>query len=283
MFNSWKLYGRIILETVRATSCSQSWSIQLRTVLLNSEIVRMSAPGCRSVEVLKLKCSIKCSWLQISGKQLPSSPTAVLGRLSAIVTAPRPAISSYCNCTQTYKFAPTVPHQSGNEMLSFEQSTDSDFPTVLLGGDLGRGRRGELGGSNWGVIEVTKRVERNIPGIPGHSSDHLPYLPTLGPASFLLLHEIFFSLDTLSHEVILATYLDLTPAGISLFASNQNMLSAHKDQVEDRSDIISHRSLLSVGRHRLIFPGFDGKATTQQTANPRWQTVECQGGNLYTK
>ena len=64
---------------------------------------------------------------------------------------------------------------------------------------------GELGGSNWGVIEVTKRVERNIPGIPGHSSDHLPYLPTLGPAGFLLLHEIFFSLDTLSHEVILAT------------------------------------------------------------------------------
>ena len=87
---------------------------------------------------------------------------------------------------------------------------------------------GELGGSNWGVIEVTKRVERNIPGIPGHSSDHLPYLPTLGPAGFLLLHEIFFSLDTLSHEVILATYLDLIPAGISLFASNQNMLSAHK-------------------------------------------------------
>ena len=151
----------------------------------------------------------------------------MLRRLSAIVTAPRPAISSYCNCTQTYKFAPTVPHQSGNEMLSFQQSNNSDFPTVLLGGDLGRGRR-ELGGSNWGVIEVTKRVERNIPGIPGHSSDHLPYLPTLGPAGFLLLHEIFFSLDTLSHEVILATYLDLIPPGISSLANNQNMLSAHK-------------------------------------------------------
>ena len=79
---------------------------------------------------------------------------------------------------------------------------------------------GELGGSNWGVIEVTKRVERNIPGIPGHSSDHLPYLPTLGPAGFLLLHEIFFSLDTLlSHEVILAAYLDLVLVGISSFAN----------------------------------------------------------------
>ena len=92
----------------------------------------------------------------------------------------------------------------------------------MLGGDL-LGRRS----SNWGVIEVTKRVERNIPGIPGHSSDHLPYLPTLGPAGFLLLNEILFFLVTLSHEVILATYLDLTPAGISLFASNENMLSAY--------------------------------------------------------
>ena len=147
----------------------------------------------------------------------------MLGRLSAIVTAPRPAISSYCNCTQTYKFAPTVPHQSGNKMLSFEQSTDSDFPTVLLGGDLGRGRRGELGGSNWGVIEVTKRVERNIPGIPGHPFDHLPYLPTLGPVGFLLVHKIFFSFDTLSHEVILATYLDLVLLWTSSFASNQKM------------------------------------------------------------
>ena len=82
---------------------------------------------------------------------------------------------------------------------------------------------GELGGSNWGVIEVTKRVERNIPGIPGHSSDHLPYLPTLGPAGFLLLREIFFSLDTLSHEVILATYLDLVLLWTSSFASNQKM------------------------------------------------------------
>ena len=88
MLNNCKWYGRIILDTVQATSCSQSWSIQLRAVLLNSKIVRMSAPGCRSVEVLKLKCSIECSWLQTSGKQLPSSPTAVLGRLSAIVTAP---------------------------------------------------------------------------------------------------------------------------------------------------------------------------------------------------
>ena len=66
---------------------------------------------------------------------------------------------------------------------------------------------------------MTKRVERNIPGIPGHLSDHLPYLPTLGPAGFLLLHEIFFSLDTLSHEVILAAYLDLVLVGISSFAN----------------------------------------------------------------
>ena len=31
--------------------------------------------------------------------------------------------------------------------------------------------------------------------------------------------------------------------------------------VEDRPDIISHRSLLSVGRHRLIFPDFDSTGT----------------------
>ena len=126
---------------------------------------------------------------------------------------------------------------------------------------------GELGGSNWGVIEVTKRVERNIPGIPSHSSDHLPYLPTLGPAGFLLLHEIFFSLDTLSHEVILAAYLDLVLVGISSFASNQNMLSAHK--IKLKIALISFLiELLSVGRHRLIFPGFDSTGTNfGQTAH----------------
>ena len=151
----------------------------------------------------------------------------MLGRLSAIVTAP--ALQSRATATApkpTNLPPPSLISQGTKCCLSSNRPTQI-FRRFCLEETWGGGG-GELGGSNWGVIEVTKRVERNIPGIPGHSSDHLPYLPTLGPAGFLLLHEIFFSLDTLSHEVILAAYLDLVLVGISSFASNQNMLSAHK-------------------------------------------------------
>ena len=77
---------------------------------------------------------------------------------------------------------PTVPHQRETESFSSIQP-NSDLRTVLLGGDL-LGRRS----SNWGVIEVTKRGEVNIPGIPsccrpGRRTRLLPYLPWLRPAS----------------------------------------------------------------------------------------------------
>ena len=76
---------------------------------------------------------------------------------------------------------PTVPHQRETE--SFSSIQPSDLRTVLLGGDL-LGRRS----SNWGVIEVTKRGEVNIPGIPSccrpdRRTRLLPYLPWVRPAS----------------------------------------------------------------------------------------------------
>ena len=153
----------------------------------------------------------------------------MLGRLSAIVTAP--ALQSRATATApkpTNLPPPSLISQGTKCCLSSNRPTQIFRRFCLEETWGGGGGGGELDGSNWGVIEVTKRVERNIPGIPGHSFDHSPYLPTLGPVGFLLLHEIFFSPDTLSHEVTLATYLDLTPAGISLLASNQNMLSAYK-------------------------------------------------------
>ena len=112
------------METFRQTSCSQTRpSIQLRAV---------SETDCRSVQATALR----------------------------ELTADCPAISCYCNCTQTYSFAPHRP-SSERETESFSSIQPTQiFGSVLLGG-------GDLLGRRRGVIEVTKRGEVNIPDIPG--------------------------------------------------------------------------------------------------------------------
>ena len=126
-------YWRDILETFRPASCSQRAKYSIKG----------SETDCRSVEATAI--SRNCSSVRVG--------------LTARLTAACPPIYCYCNCTQTqtYSFAP--PPSLINREL-FEHSTlMSDFGGVLLGGDLLGRRRG--------VIEVTKRGEVNIPGIPG--------------------------------------------------------------------------------------------------------------------
>ena len=76
---------------------------------------------------------------------------------------------------------PTVPHQRETE--SFRA-----FNPQIWGRFCSEETCWGAGSSNWGVIEVTKRGEVNIPGIPsccrpGRRTRLLPYLPWVRPAS----------------------------------------------------------------------------------------------------
>ena len=117
--------------------------------------------------------------MQISGSKTAKT-TASRRRL----TAACPAIPCYCNCSQSHSFAP--PSLISGKQRVFEHSTlrfEDGFARRRPAGE-----KEGAGSSNWGVIEVTKRGEVNIPGIPsccrpGRRTRLLPYLPWVRPAS----------------------------------------------------------------------------------------------------